>query len=114
MLVFASKNRHALKYPASLGHKLARDLHQSFCSKYTAITSISKPTVTKKRYSELPALHAQCSHPADAVLGSSAVSDARLACQASLSECALLFQIDLYTSINLVISFFLISRRSLN
>ncbi|KAI0257296.1 muts domain V-domain-containing protein [Lactifluus subvellereus] len=86
MLVLASKNRHALKYPAALGHRLARDSHQSFRSKYTATTSISKPTVTKKRYSELPALHALCNHPPDAILGSSAISDTQLACQTSLSE----------------------------
>jgi hypothetical protein len=42
----------------------------SFRSKSATSTAVSKRTVTKKKYAELPALslHALCEHPTDAVL----------------------------------------------
>jgi hypothetical protein len=48
-----SSTRHALNHR----HILPTSLHYRSYSKPTTASAVSKPTVTKKKYSELPALH---------------------------------------------------------
>jgi hypothetical protein len=74
MLGLTSTNRPVLKYLVS--HPLfdqisTQSSYRSFRSKSATSGTVSKPVVTKKKYSELPALsphaHAPCEHPTDAV-----------------------------------------------
>ncbi|KAI0004084.1 muts domain V-domain-containing protein [Russula compacta] len=49
-------------------------------------STVSKPVITKKKYSELPALHALGEHPPDGVLSSQIISDTHIACHSHTPE----------------------------
>ena len=73
MLGSISTNRNVLKYLVSrplIDQLSTQSSYQSFRSKSAASCAVSKRTVTKKKYSELPALSLQaaCELATDAVL----------------------------------------------
>ena len=70
--------RHALKYHhpvACLPELLPTGSYCRSYSKSTTTNPVSKPKITKKKYSELPALHPLCETTPNAVLGSEIVSN---------------------------------------
>ena len=71
MLPLTPKSRNALKYLAVFDQSLYHSLH----SKSSTTSTLSRPAITKKKYSELPALHAQLERPPDAVLDSQIISN---------------------------------------
>jgi len=86
-----SSPRHALKYHhlvACLPEPLATGSYCRSYSKSTATSAVSKPTITKKKYSELPSLHPLCQTTPNAVLGSETASNTHRARDPSIRECA--------------------------
>ena len=78
--------RHALKY-----HQLiATGSYSRSYSKSTATNAVSKPKITKKKYSELPALHPLCETTPNAVLGSKSASNTHHARRSRIIECVCL------------------------
>lgn len=77
MLGLVSTNRHGMKYLVArplIDQLLPRSSCNSLRAKSTATSTVPKPTITKKKYSELPDLYAPCGHSTDAVPGSQAIS----------------------------------------
>jgi hypothetical protein len=69
--------RHALKYHhpvACLPEQLPTGSYYRSYSKSSTTNPVSKPKITKKKYSELPALHPLCETTPNAVLGSKIAS----------------------------------------
>jgi hypothetical protein len=82
--------RHALKYHhpvACLPELLATGSYSRSYSKSTPTNAVSKPTITKKKYSELPALHPLCETTPKAVLGSEIAPNARRARHPRIFNC---------------------------
>ncbi len=85
--------RHALKYHhpvACLPELLATGSYCRSYSKSTATNVVSKPTITKKKYSELPALHPLCETTPNAVLGSEIASNIHHVRHPRILECVCL------------------------
>jgi hypothetical protein len=97
---------HALKHPhllACLPDKLlATSLRCRPYSKSTTASAVSKPTTTKKKYSELPALHPPCEYPSSAVLSSQTTSNNHDAHYPHVPECASFSPERLRLSVNMV------------
>jgi hypothetical protein len=86
-----SSTRHALKYHhlvACLPEQLPTGSYCRSYSKSTATSAVSKPTITKKKYSELPALHPPCQTIPNVVLGSETASNTHHARHPPIRECA--------------------------
>lgn len=84
--------RHVLKcHPLTcLPELLATGSYCRPYSKSTATNAVSKPTVTKKKYSELPALHPLCETTPNAVLGSEIASNTHHARHPRILDCVYL------------------------
>jgi hypothetical protein len=85
--------RHALKYHhplACLPELLATGSYCRPYSKSTTTNAVSKPTVTKKKYSDLPALHPLCETTPNAVLGSEITSNTHRVRRPRILECVYL------------------------
>jgi|SRR6267154_571985 len=82
--------RHALKYHhpvACLPELLATGSYCRSYSKSTVTNVVSKPKITKKKYSELPALHPPRETTPNAVLGSEIASNIHHARHPRILEC---------------------------
>jgi len=82
-------NRHVLKYLVAcplLDQLLVQNSYCSFHSKSPATSTVSKPIKTKKKYSELPTLHALSECPTDAISGSQIILHTHLTLHSH--ECA--------------------------
>jgi hypothetical protein len=62
----------------------------SYCRSYSKSTAISKPTITKKKYSELPTLRPLCKATPNAVLGSEIATNTHRARHPRILECVCL------------------------
>ena len=85
--------RHALKYHlpvACLPELLPTGSYCRSYSKSTATNAVSKPTITKKKYSELPALHPLCETTPNVVLGSEIATNTQHARNPHILECVCL------------------------
>lgn len=85
--------RHALKYHhpiACLPELLATGSYCRSYSKSTATNVVSKPTITKKKYSELPVLHPLRETTPNAVLGSEIASNIHRVRHSRILECVCL------------------------
>ena len=85
--------RHALKYHlpvACLPEILPTGSYCRSYSKSTATNTVSKPTITKKKYSELPALHPLCETTPNVVLGSEIATNTQHARNPHILECVCL------------------------
>ena len=82
--------RHALKYHhqvAFLPELLATGSNCRSYSKSTATDAVSKPTISKKKYSELPALHPLCETSPNAVFGPEVASNTHHVRRSRILEC---------------------------
>jgi hypothetical protein len=97
--------RHALKY-----HQLLpTGSYCRSCSKSTVTNAVSKPTITKKKYSELPALRPLCETTPNAVLGSEIASNTtRHARHPHVLECVCLYHYSRGLFVNMVVCFSII------
>ena len=85
--------RHALKYHhpvACLPGLLPTGSYCRSYSKSTITNAVSKPKITKKKYSELPALRPLCETTPNAVLGSEIASNTQRTRYSRILECVCL------------------------